>query len=317
MKIEKILIKHFEWTEQEVKEKAKSIPSSYFKDEQIALDRAKFYQKEFNLDKAEFIKMLKIFPVLLKYSEESVKLKVEFYQQEFDLDKAEFIKMLKVLPTLLGYSEESVKIKAEFYQQEFNLTKAEFIKMLKVSPTLLGLSEESVKTKAEFYQQEFNLDKVEFIEMLKVLPALLGYSEESVKIKHQQIRDLNIPKSVIIKNPNILAAPTNTLKVRYLILRQVVTREEVLSKNWFMTSQDKTYARLRYLQSKNTEIKITQILQTEKNFVNVYGVESKELMKKYKLTPEAIREMYEVLGDGEIVGFTEEEKQFIDEEYGV
>lgn len=281
MKIEEILIKHFEWTEQEVKEKAKSIPSSYFKDESIALDRAKFYQKEFNLDKAEFIKMLKIFPALLCYSEESVQSKVDFYQQEFNLDKTEFIKMLKVLSSLLSLSEETIKIKAGFYQKEFNL------------------------------------DKLEFIKMLKILPTLLSLSEENVKIKHRQIRDLNIPKSVIIKNSNILSVPINTLKIRYLILRQVATREEFLSKLWFMTSQNKTYARLRYLQSKNTEIRITQILQTEKNFVNVYGVESKELMKKYKLTPEAIREMYEVLGDGEIVGFTEEEKQFIDEEYGV
>ena len=245
MKLEQILIKHFEWTEQEVKEKANIILHVTFKDEQKVLDKAKFYQ------------------------------------QEFDLSRTDFIKMLKVLPTLLNLSEESVKAKANFYQQEFDLNRAEFIKML------------------------------------KGLPVLLSLLEESVKEKHKQILDLNIPKSVIIKNPNILTVPTNTLKVRYTILRQVATREDILSKIWFMTSQDKTYARLRYLQNKSNKIKISHLLQDEKRFVNAYGVESKELMKIYKLTPEAIHKMQEVLEDGEMEEFGEEEKQFINEEYGV
>jgi hypothetical protein len=84
-----------------------------------------------------------------------------------------------------------------------------------------------------------------------------------------------------------------------------------------MTSQDKTYARLRYLQGKNNKIKLLQLLQNEKLFVNAYGVESKELMKIYKLTPKAIHKMQEVLEDDEMEEFSEEEKQFINEEYGV
>ena len=316
MKLEEISIKHFEWTEQEVNSKGKLI-LGYIKDGEKALNKAQFYQQEFDLTREEVIKLFKVFPVLLKLSEESVIAKAEFYQQEFGLDKQEFIKMLKSQPVLLSHSQETIKSKAEFYQREFNLSKTEFIKMLKVLPALLGLTEETIKAKVEFYQQEFDLSRTEFIKMLKVLPALLNYSEDSVKEKHKQILDLHIPKSVIIKNPSILTVPTNTLKMRYIILRQVFTREEILSKIWYMFNQDKTYARLRYLQTKGYNIKISQLLKGEKLFVDIWGVESKELMKKYKLTPEVIHKMQEVLEDSEIVDFTEEENQFFNAEYGV
>ncbi len=390
MKLEEILIKHFGWTEQEVKEERGILQSIYIKDENKVLEKAKmfrqqfdlteiefikiikqqpsllvlteervkekvgFYQNELNLSKSEFIKMLKKLPNLLTFSEETIKQKVKFYQLEFNLNKSEFIKILKISHSLLSYSEESIKAKVRFYQQEFGLNKSEFIKKIKILPSLLHHSEETLKTKAEFYQQEFVLsksefnnifmrspaimcyseegvkDKVkfyqqefgvskeEFIKMIKLHPSLLDLSEASVKEKHIQISNLHIPKSIIVKDPSILTAPTNTLKVRYTILRQVAAREEILLKRgWFMTSQNKTYARLKYLQTKSSDIKLSHIMQAEKPFVDMFGVESKDLMKKYKLTPKAIQQMQEVLKDGEMVDFTSDEQQFINEEYGV
>ncbi len=354
MKIEEILIKYFEWTEQEIKEKAIAIQSVNIKDEKIALNKLNFYQNEFNLRTAEVIKMIKLSPSLLCYSEEGVKTKVEFYQKEFGLDKNQLIKMLKIMPALLSYSEESIKdkiafyqkefgiskqdyammiktqpalisyfeetIKAKviFYQTEFDLTKEEFVKMLKVLPKLLSYSEESIKTKVKLYQKKFDLSKEEFVKMLKILPAMLGYSEESIKAKTKQILDLNISKSIILKEPTMLTVPINNLKVRYIILRQFATREEILLRTgWFMTNQSKSYARLMHLKSKNIKAKISQVLNGEKRFKKAYGVASKDLMKKYKLTPDIIYKMQQVLEVGEISDFTQEENQFIDKEYGL
>ena len=60
----------------------------------------------------------------------------------------------------------------------------------------------------------------------------------------------------------ILAIPKNVLKIRYIILRQVGSREQILSrKNWFMTNQDKTYARLMFLLQSSVKPTISTILK--------------------------------------------------------
>ena len=130
------------------------------------------------------------------------------------------------------------------------------------------------------------------------------------------MRYIFIPKRFIISDPRILTAPTNTLKIRYLILRQVAPRVEVLMrKGWFMFSQNKTYARFVYLKGEEDNVKLTQITRGETEFVKVFDVESTDLMKKYKLTQDTIYEMQKVLQEGEMEDFTEKEKIFIDKTY--
>lgn len=152
--------------------------------------------------------------------------------------------------------------------------------------------------------------------MLKLSPALLGYSEDSVKAKHRQIKDLRIPKSILVNQPNILIAPINTLKIRYLILRQVATREEILSKQWYLFSQNKTYARLKYLQSiSNYKISLNNILLDEKRFKKTFNIDSKKLMEIYKLSPIIIKNMAKNLYQEDKIVFTPEEDDFIEKEY--
>ena len=50
MKIEEILMKHFNWTEDDIQKKAKSIQYiSCITNEKLALRKAEFYKKEFKL----------------------------------------------------------------------------------------------------------------------------------------------------------------------------------------------------------------------------------------------------------------------------
>ena len=102
-----------------------------------------------------------------------------------------------------------------------------------------------------------------------------------------------------------------------MILRQIASRKEILSRNnWFMTSQDKTFARIVYLgnETKST-IKLSRLLCEEKKFAKAYGIQSDDLMKRYKLTQEQIDEFMVLLED-EIKPFTNEEKNYITSEYG-
>ena len=138
----------------------------------------------------------------------------------------------------------------------------------------------------------FDLTKQEFVNLLKRCPTILSLSEKSIELKSKQIRELDISKHFIISRPSILAIPQNTLKIRYLILRQVANREEIFEKQWFMTSQNKTYARLKFLARKTIGAKLLNYcLIGEKQFSNQFGVSSEELMKNYSLTANEIDEM--------------------------
>ena len=315
MTLEEVLINYFDWTQEEIEEK-QNVLSYVSNDGDAAIKKAEFYQKEFDLTKDEFTKMVKTFPTLLGLAEETIKAKAGFYQNEFNLTKTEFIKMIKTSPALLGCLEKSIKTKVKFYQSEFNITKTEFVKMLKTLPALLGLAEETIKEKTDFYQNEFNITRADFIKMIKKLPALLSYSEESVKEKHQQMIDLKLPNNYIVENPNIVIPPVNTLKIRYAILRNVASREEILSKsNWYMTSQDKTYARLVYFLNQKNNVAFNNLFKSETAFEKRYKVSSDDLMKEYKLTESDLMMMLSLVEE-EMAELTKEEKEYIQKEYG-
>ena len=310
--------KEFNLRDEDFNKMLKRSPALSGYSEDSVKNKVEFYKKEFNLRDEDFNKMLKTLPALSGYSEDSVKNKAEFYKGEFNLSREDFNKMLKSLPTLLCLSDDSVKNKVEFCKKEFNLSREDFNKMLKRLPTLLSLSEDSIKNKAEFYKGEFNLRDEDFNKMLKTSPALLCYSEDSVREKQKQIRDLGISKEVLVNYPNIFSVPVNCLKIRYLILRLVVARAELLSNpRAFITSQNKTYARLAYLSRESKgKVRLVDLMCGEKRFVKKHGVESKQLMEKYKINKEIIEEFKNIVEEEEKIDFTGEEKKFIEREYG-
>ena len=154
--------------------------------------------------------------------------------------------------------------------------------------------------------------------MLKTQPALLSLSDESIKKKHGQIKDLNIPKEALVDGPKILAVPENCLKIRYLILRTVATREEITAKpGAFMTSQNKTYARLVYLTDKTKRrLRLDDLRMDEKTFAKRHGVESEELMEKYKIDLNVIQGLKNAVKNEEMADFNSEEKNYFEKEYG-
>ena len=286
-------MQEFKMTKEEFRKMIKSSPALFSYKEKTVKAKEEFYINEFKLTKDEFCRMLKMLPALLSYNEESVKAKEEFYINQFKMTKEEFCKMLKVSPALLNYNEESVKSKEEFYINEFNLTKEEFNKILKMLPALLSYNEETVKSKEKFYIEEFNLTKEEFGKMIKLLPTLLGLNEKSVKLKHKAMKELEIDESLLIKYPQFLNSPAESIKIKYMILYIANNSNSFIKNaNWQMTSHKKTWARLSWLREMGVEkIKLTDIIGEEKRFFNKFKINSKILMKKFPFTKDAIEQI--------------------------
>ena len=84
-----------------------------------------------------------------------------------------------------------------------------------------------------------------------------------------------------------------------------------------MTNQKKSYARAAYLSQKTKgDVRLSQIIVSEKNFFKQHNVSSEELMEKYQLSPESIKKMLEFIEKEEKITFNKEEEQFIADEIG-
>lgn len=245
------LKEYFGWTDEDVKRKENLLSSIYY------------------LEKEEILK------------------KANFYMTSFSLTQEEFSKMLKTSPALLSYNNESVLEKANFYKNTFKLSHAEFSKMLKTFPALLCLNNESMLDKVNFYMKIFDLSQVEFNKMLKISPTLLSYKNESVLEKKKNFDKIGLNKNDIIKNPSILTAPSNSLIFKYILLYIDFGNKSFLEKNWYMTSEKKTWARYTFIKQ-NGRVKPADVLIGEKIFQKRYGVESSVLMEKFPITKEVV-----------------------------
>lgn len=226
--------------------------------------------------------------------------------------------MLRSFPSIICLSEEYVRNKADFWQQEFGYNRSEFISLMRSLPTIIAHSDDGLREKAEFYQGEFCISRSDLIKMIKSMPAIMCYSEDSIVEKHEQILGLNIPSKVVVKNPKLLSAPKNTLKIKYMILRQAGSRKDILSSSgWSITSHNKTYARMAFIkQELGQKPRLAYLTTSEKKFMSTYGVSAEDLMDRYKLTPSIICELESKLDLDEIKSLTDEEIAFAMDEYG-
>lgn len=84
-----------------------------------------------------------------------------------------------------------------------------------------------------------------------------------------------------------------------------------------MTSQNKTYARLVYLTDKTKKrLRLDDLRLGEKIFAKRHGVESKELMEKYKIDLNVIQGLKNAVKNEEMADFNSEEKNYFEKEYG-
>lgn len=356
--------KYFGISEIEFKKIYKDAPNIMsFKDSRL-IEKSRYYCDKFNLSKNDFKKMLKICPNLLSYNENSVDEKVENLKILFGFTDSQIISYVKILPAILNFNIDSLIEKKEFYKDYFNIDDKELYSMMKLSLGLLTMKKENIDEKVKFYENLFGLkkdeclkivksnptilnlkekaiyEKVENIktilsitdkevtDIIKQAPSILFYNEETIKRKCLKLNEMGIKSNYIAYNPNIITSPENTLKLRYAILCKFFDKETILKrKNWSLTNQSKTYARIveifKQIEEKNNKsetkkpiiLKISQVLSDEKGFRTQFGVTSDEIMKEYPLTKDIAERIISDFNERSDVKLylTEDEIKFLEE----
>lgn len=241
----------------------------------------------------------------------------DYFEEAFSLTDDDMSKMLKIQPMLLILSKKTIDEKIDFYDKTIGVKLEDLSDMITVSPNLLAYVDNVIKTRSRFCMAMFDLKQNEFVEMIKRKPTLLDRSEKSMFDKSRQILELDIDKKHIVNAPDIIDVPNNTLKLRYAVLRQAFSREEIFSNpNWFMVNPSVAFARLGYMKDLGKQVAIENVVATEQDFQTSFGVKSVDLARKYLLERKHFKELGKILQQDGIADFTIPEKIAFDNEWG-
>ncbi len=186
----------------------------------------------------------------------------------------------------------SVAQKMAFLAKEFNFSGTQIDSF----PRLLGLdcsysleNPASLLRKRDFYINELGLT----LESLAKFPHILGYdcdknSTEETNIPHKiaQAEACGIDLKIFRQMPLILGAPTEAIKVRYMIYKVSGIEKAAPNASIFIQNEQKSYARLQHLRAiKSTNFRAVAF--DEPKFNKRIGANSLDLIEKYPLNEEA------------------------------
>lgn len=295
-------------------------------------EKIRFYKNALMLSDKEIIKVLKKFPVLLGYDiyssePNSIQSKINFYKELLGFDDAEIANFIRKLPQLLSYdtglSEEgkknpsSILNKYNFYKDLLGITSEQANHMIKQLPSLFSydtVSEgpKSVKGKLAYYKKKLGLSDEELHKFIATVPNTLGYDTisnlpSSANAKIDRLLEIGTIED-IKKNPRCMCLPAQKIKVRAMLLSDVV--DDLIGSNNLMIREQKLFARRCYLEAHKVPIKWSTLLRKESEFIHQYGISSDSLMNIYPLTKEdleIIEKAYNNL-DKKPLHLSEEEK---------
>lgn len=286
--------KTFGFTKQSFKKMIKNGANAISYSEENILDKFHNLQKQFGISASEYGRMIVATPSLIGISYDMFKERETLYIEHFGLTRDEFKKLLLHDAFIFRPANETILQKEEFFRKNFGFKKNDFVKLLKQNPCLLCYSEDSILQKANFIANEFNLSKDQACDAIKNWSTILSLSPESLHAKNKILQEIGIDPSFVCYDPKIVSAPEKSLKARYIIARSVATDEELFSKKaWYMTNQNKVFARLQYLKSIKHKVKIGDLYQEEKQFEQYYGIDSESLIKVYRLDSENLQNLLE------------------------
>lgn len=255
------------------------------------LDKKSYYTTRFGASSEQMTKMFKACTSVMVYSPEQIEAKINFLVAN-GVDEGKLLKGVKSMPRVIGLSTNRIKSQIEFYMDEFSLTRPQVAEMINKYIGVLGCSQQTVKEKSQFWKNEFGLDDNQFGTILCILPRLVGLSTESVQQKHGKLLKLGVTDAEIAKMPLILTVPAEDIEIRYLIWRQVVSREQLLQRpNLLLANQNKLFARLRFFQDRGENLYTNSLAMSEETFVARYKLSTQDLMETYPLTDAEISKM--------------------------
>lgn len=266
---------------------------------------------------------LKSFPKLLSldYSSDesvptSVRAKVKFYQDTLGFDKAQFQKA----PCLIQYdctSDEntptSIRAKIKYYREALGLTNEHF----KKNPGILGYdclensdSPTSVPAKIDYYKNSVGLDETQIRDNLVLLhlDTVNEQNKSSVPAKLSALQEIGITGEDIRNNTQLLLTPAQDIKDKYAIWCSIFPDKSFMElRTWFITRTNKVYARYKYLSSENFleniyklsgrrsdfNLRPNHLDMCESQFKLRFKASSEELMQRYPLDENALKEFYE------------------------
>ena len=257
------------------------------------MNKATFYCKTFGMTRQEFGKLFKLLPALISYSQQNLIQKRDFMKSALLMNDAEFNSVVKRTPSVFSMNEKMIGKKIDFFKGALNMSPAELGRLVLKFPNILVLNEESIDNKLSLFASELECDKSDIVKMVTKSPSLLGLKNTTVMDKTQQIHELGITNQWILKNPLILTAPADSLKLKFMMFRLAFQSEDFTKTNWYIQSEKKTWARLKYFEENGVGFKPSNVIATKKVFSKKYKIDDAILQKKYPLMQSDIDEIGE------------------------
>ena len=242
-------------------------------------------------------------------TEDSIQNKIDFYKGLFNANDEEIKKICIHYNLILTTPIKTfLKTKIEPLKKVLKLNDEELADLIKTCPnaigrTILGDSPTSVESKVKFFKKALQLDDSQVLELIKSKPVVLTLDtitdkDTSVKTKMQTFSEclsLNEIREEIIKNPKLLTVPARHFKIRYMLAYDIGIEDKFFSNN-FLTSEDKIYARYRFLLDNNID-KMKKVNYGEKVFEKEFGISSDELIKRYPLDENAVYDIEQTFAE--------------------
>lgn len=111
---------------------------------------------------------------------------------------------------------------------------------------------------------------------------------KSIKLKMHYLLQI-FDKEEIIANPHLLAIPAHEIKMRFLILSQGFTKQEILCKAYLRKPTRQVFARMKFLQQ--TDSKLTYVKYAGLNFERIFSVSDSELQHQHPITMDEIENL--------------------------
>ncbi|MCQ2382878.1 MAG: hypothetical protein MJ060_03545 [Clostridia bacterium] len=238
-----------------------------------------------------------------KHISTSIESKMLDWQNTFHLDKPTLIQMILNRPQMLNAGRLQDMIAD--YQKVLQVDQATVKKMILQATRLaeFNIDNNIVKT-LKFYRDTLQIDQHTLNQMILQYPPMLGFditeSPTSVKSKIEKLNEVMPFKELrarVIEHPRILGAPANAFKLRYMLAMladhyagpdyDVIN---VFFQKGFMTEQNKVWALLCYLKSKNLKT-MSHLRATEERINKRLGVKTEDLKQQYPLDAQALNQI--------------------------
>jgi len=280
-------------------------------------EKQDYYLNILGIAKEDFSKMLSQSGTLLTHDVKvTIPAKLKDLKEILHTNDDEKVTQILVkFPSILGYDlssndKNSVRAKIDFYKKTFDISNDKLISWIKRSPCILGYdcfssSQTSVLSKVAYYQKLFGTTFKETTEIISNVPLLLDFDcnsngKTSLKNKVRVINSLGLSNNYIATHAQILVAPADSIKFRYMLFSTALDRGKFENSKWYGANEQKVYARIEYLKAINEPLNASTLIYGNAN------IPTERILKSYPLDEKAVHRI-----EDEYVEMTKQKRENI------